>query len=390
MDLTAAGNPAQVIRQEGAFRTNAEGLMRQSGMGGLQRMRRPDYEYVGNVHIHTKYSDGEGLHAEIAQAAARAGLDFVIITDHNVWVNGCEGYYGKVLLLVGEEVHDVRRIPQANHLLIYNAKSELATFAADPQNLIDEANRRGGFSYIAHPYEYASRLSPDLAAIPWEDWDVAGCVGLEVWNYMSEFKGLLRGLLSAIFYAYCPTLGIRGPFRATLRKWDELLAQGKRVAAIGGADAHATPYSLGPLHRVVFPYEYLFRCVNTHILVERPFNGVLEHDRALLYEALRAGRTWVGYDLPASTIGFRFIAHSGVNQAVPGEELIRTGAVVFEVQTPYPADIRLLRNGRVVARARGKMLKHITAEAGIYRVEVYRWYRLSRRGWIFSSPIYVK
>jgi hypothetical protein len=353
-------------------------------------MRRPAYEYVGNLHIHTKYSDGEGLHTEVALAAAQAGLDFVIVTDHNVWVQDCEGYYGKVLLLVGEEIHDVRRIPPANHLLVYNAESELATFAPDPQTLIDEVNRRGGFSYIAHPYEYTGRLSPDLVAIPWEDWDVTGYTGLEVWNYMSEFKSLLRGPLSAIFYAYFPALGIRGPFRATLRKWDELLVQGKRVAAIGGADAHATPYSLGPLHRVVFPYEYLFRGVNTHILVERPFNGVLEHDKALVYEALWAGRTWAGYDLPASTTGFRFVARSGVDQATLGEELVRAGATVFEVQTPCAADIRLLRNGRVVARVQGKMLKYTTAEAGVYRVEAYRRYRLARRGWIFSSPIYVK
>lgn len=348
------------------------------------------YEYVGNLHIHTRYSDGEGVHAEVASAAAQAGLDFVIVTDHNVWVSGCEGYYGKVLLLVGEEVHDMRRIPPANHLLAYNAESELAPFAAELQNLIDEVNRRGGFSYIAHPREYTGRLSPDLVAIPWEDWGVTGYVGLEVWNYMSEFKGLLRGPLSAIFYAYFPTLGIRGPFHAALSKWDELLAQGKRVAAIGAADAHATPYSLGPLRRVVFPYEYLFRCVNTHILVERPFNGVLEHDKALIYGALRAGRTWAGYDLPAPTTGFRFSARSGVNQATLGEELVRTGATVFEVQTPYPATIRLLRNGRVIVRARGKVLKHTTAEPGVYRVEAYRQYRMGRRGWIFSSPIYVR
>ncbi len=168
-----------------------------------------------------------------------------------------------------------------------------------------------------------------------------------------------------------------------------MLSEGKRIAAIGGADAHGSTYSLGPLRRVVFPYEHLFRCVNTHILTERPFNRLLEHDRPLVYSALRAGRTWVGYDLPASTAGFRFHARSGANHALMGGELVRTGAVIFEVQTPHSADIRLMFNGRVVARARGKHLKHTTAEPGVYRVEVYRSYRLGRRGWIFSSPIYV-
>nr|HID13913.1 hypothetical protein [Anaerolineae bacterium] len=347
------------------------------------------YEYVGNPHVHTSYSDGEALHTEVAQAAAEAGLDFVIVTDHNVWVDGCEGYYGQVLLLVSEEVHDVRRRPQANHLLAYNAETELAPLAADPQMLIDEVNRRGGFSYLAHPYEYGSPISPDLAPIPWADWDVIGYTGLEIWNYMSEFKALLRNKLAAVYYAYFPARGIRGPFRATLRRWDKLLSQGKRITAIGGSDAHGNTYSLGPLRRVVFPYEYLFRCVNTHILTERPLNGLLEHDKRLIYGALRAGHTWVGYDLPASTAGFRFHARSGANHALMGDELVRTGATKFEVRTPYSADIRLVLNGRVVVRARGKHLKHTTAEPGVYRVEVYRRYRLGRRGWIFSSPIYV-
>ena len=347
------------------------------------------YEYTGNPHVHTPYSDGTALHTEVAQAAARAGIDFVIVTDHNVWVDGCEGYHDGVLLLVGEEIHDVRRQPQANHLLAYNTEAELAPLASDPQELIDAVKQRGGFCYLAHPYEYGSPISPDLAPIPWANWDVSGYTGLEIWNYMSEFKSLLRNRLAAILYAYYPTSGIRGPFRATLRQWDQLLSQGKRVAAIGGADAHGQTYSMGPLHRVVFPYEHLFRCVNTHILTQRPFDGGLEHDKTLLYEALRDGHTWVGYDLPAPTAGFRFQARSGANHAMMGDDLARTGATIFEVHTPHRADIRLLLNGHVVARTGGQYLKYTTADAGVYRVEAYRKYRLGLQGWIFSSPIYV-
>ncbi len=51
------------------------------------------HSYSGNMHIHTRYSDGEKLHAEIAQDAITAGLDFIIITDHNTYVTGVEGYY---------------------------------------------------------------------------------------------------------------------------------------------------------------------------------------------------------------------------------------------------------------------------------------------------------
>jgi hypothetical protein len=347
------------------------------------------YEYAGNLHAHTSYSDGQSLHAGVARAAAKAKLDFVIVTDHNVWVDGCERYYDKVLLLVGEEIHDVRRQPQVNHLLVYNAESELATAAADPQGLIDEVKQRGGLCFLAHPYERRSPLGPELAAIPWVDWDVTGYTGIEIWNYMSEFKALAFSRASALLYAFFPALGITGPFRIMLQLWDRLLSQGRRIAIVGGSDAHGDTYSMGPLRRVVFPYEHLFRCVNTHIITERPFNGDLAHDKKLVYGALRAGHAWVGYDLLAPTKGFRFTARSINSQAMMGDELVRTGATKFDVQTPQGGDIRLLCNGQIIAHARGRQLQYTTADPGAYRVEVYRRYRFGRRGWIFSNPIYV-
>jgi len=155
-------------------------------------------EYVGNLHTHTTYSDGTVTHEELAAAAAAAGLDFVIATDHNCWIEGVEGYYGRVLLLVGEEVHNCRQLPQANHLLIYGAEQEMAPYSfGNPQTLIDKAKERGGVCVLAHPVEKSSPLSGTLKAIPWTSWPVQGMHGLEIWNYMSEFKGLLWSLPAA-------------------------------------------------------------------------------------------------------------------------------------------------------------------------------------------------
>jgi hypothetical protein len=348
------------------------------------------HEVVGNLHVHTLYSDGSGTHRAVAEAAAQAGLDFVITTDHNIWVEGAEGYYAKALLLVGEEVHHVRRLPPCNHLLVYGAEEEMALLAADPQRLIDEVNNRGGLCFLAHPFEKGSRLGSNLGPIPWADWQVSGYVGLEVWNTMSEFKGLLLGPLTALFYALSPSLAFRGPFRATLRQWDRLLGEGRHVAAIGGADAHATTYRMGSIQRVVFPYEALFRWVNTHLLLEQPLSGELSEDKRLIYEALRAGRTWAGYDRAGTTRGFTFRAHSGAQMATLGEELPRAGAVRFEVEVPARGLIRLLHAGRIVARAQGRRLRFLTADPGAYRVEVLRFFRGRWRGWIYSSPIYVR
>jgi hypothetical protein len=36
----------------------------------------------GVIHVHTRRSDGSGTREQVARAAARAGLRFVVLTDH--------------------------------------------------------------------------------------------------------------------------------------------------------------------------------------------------------------------------------------------------------------------------------------------------------------------
>ena len=353
------------------------------------------YEIVGNLHMHTPYSDGEGYHAEIAQAAIKAGLDFVIVTDHNIWVAGIPPYHhsadGKqrVLVLTGEEVHDQALQPQSNHLLVYNARKELAALAYDPQVLINGVNEAEGLCFLAHPFDYESKLI-HYDPIHWRQWDVSGFHGLEIWNYMSEFVRLVTTPAKTIRFVTDPGLGICGPNPETLKKWDELLATGQKIVAIGNSDAHATPYQMFGRSAVIFPYEFLFRAVNTHLLTAEPFNGDYEHDSGLVYAALRAGHCFVGYDQPASTKGFRFSAQGDKSSAIQGDDIQGTLGVTLQVAVPAKADIRLVRNGRVVKQKEADThLTYITNEPGAYRVEAHLLYKGEKRGWIFSNPIYV-
>ena len=54
------------------------------------------------------------------------------------------------------------------------------------------------------------------------------------------------------------------------------------------------------------------------------------------------------------------------------------------------AEIRLLKDGKVIQTRRGEALTHITDEPGVFRVEVYRRYLGRLRGWIFSNPIFIR
>lgn len=351
------------------------------------------YEYRGNVHIHTLYSDGTKWHAEVADAAIAAGLDFIIVTDHNVWVDEVEGYYrneqGSVLLLVGEEVHDPRLNPQRNHFLAYGADCELAPHAVSPQKLIDRTNEVGGYGFLAHPYDRAASLVGE-SEISWQDWDVENYAGLEIWNYMSNFKSHLTSLPKILWSVFQPERFIERPLPETLSKWDALLAEGRVVAAVGSSDAHGMTYRLGPLARVVFPYEYLFRAVNTHLVVEQPLTGELEKDKPIILDALGKGRGWIGYDLAQSTSGFRYSAQSKT-KGIMGDILEMGSGATLQVLAPESCDIRLIHQGRVVAEAKDdKGLTFLATESGAYRVECEIMYRGKDRGWIYSNPVYLR
>lgn len=350
-------------------------------------------EIIVNLHMHTRYSDGSGSHRDIAAAALRAGLDAVIVTDHNVLVRKVGGYVSlegrRLLMLVGEEIHDRYQDPQKNHLLVIGGGAELAPLASDPARLIQAARDSGGLTFLAHVTDPAAPAfhEPDIS---WNDWSVNGFTGIELWNGLSELKTLIPTKLHGILFAFVPALVAHTPPADTLRKWDDLLGGG-RIVAVGGSDAHALHLSLGPLHRVVYPYEYHFGAVNTHLLLSEALSGQEDRDEQLIYTALSAGHCFVGYDRPFPTRGFRFTARGREAEAIMGDEISLADGVTLQAYLPAFAQIRMLRDGEVVQEfAHAHALTFHALVPGVYRIEAYRRYLGQRRGWIFSNPIYVR
>lgn len=358
------------------------------------------YESVVNLHCHTPYSDGTLYHADIARAALAAGLDMVGVTDHNVWVGGVEGYYPRgaldghtALLTVGEELHDQTRQPQKNHLLAYNVNAELAPHTACPQRLIDTARAAGGLTFLAHPCDAPGRALPTEHPLDWVNWEVTGYTGLEIWNYMTDFARHLHSPAS-LRYVFNPELVVDGPAPATLRRWDALTTAGQRVVGIGNADAHGTEYQLGRIRRVVFPYDFLFRQVNTHILTPEPLSRAdFAADKARLFHALSHGHCFVGYDGLASARGFRFSAATEQGPANMGDAALNRTGVTLQILSPRPARLRLLANGSEVGVWQDKENAAYTVPAGaagVFRAEAHLHFKGRWRGWIYSNPIYIQ
>lgn len=352
------------------------------------------HELVCNLHIHSTYSDGTGSYSHIADQAIQSNLDVVIITDHNIKVNGVEKYYHKngrkLLLLTGEEVHDPDRIPQKSHALVIGCEEEVSQLAPNPQVLIDYVNRAGGSTFLAHPYEYELPLFNETA-ITWENWEVGGFTGLELWNGFSEFKTVVSSFRQALFYAFFPELIPHRPLPQMIAKWDELLLKGQKVFAVGGSDSHALDYKKGLIRKTIFPYRYHFSTINTHLLLSRPLTNNVNVDKGIVYDSLKNGSCFIGNDLPFPARGFTFTAETDDELVTMGKDLDLKQGATIRINLPRPAELRLVHNGVTVQNMDNsdRMLFTVT-EPGFYRVEAYLEYAGESRGWIFSNPIFLR
>jgi hypothetical protein len=345
------------------------------------------------LHIHTKYSDGNADHEELINVARKAELDGIITTDHNIWVEGIDRFYGdgknRIMLLVGEEVHDRGLVPPGNHMLVIGQTKELSPYAPEPQRLIDQVKLGNGLSFIAHPIE-DPLVRFNEKAFSWRNWEVKDFSGIELWNQMSEFKSVSQDLSSAVIHALFPKRMSLGPLEKTLELWDELITtRNRRIVAVGGVDAHQLEKKIGILKLKLYPYLHHFRSVRTHILTSEPLNkNFLEAKRQVL-DALRQGHCFVGYDIPAPTDGFRFSVNNDEGQFMMGDEVKVTGGLTFQIRLPYKNLCRFYKDGKLVNEWNNReVCTHITTEPGVYRVESFIPYKGKLRGWIFSNPIY--
>ncbi|MCL5676617.1 MAG: CehA/McbA family metallohydrolase [Firmicutes bacterium] len=348
-------------------------------------------ELAGVIHCHSTFSDGFATVAEILQAAQRAGLQYLILTDHDTLAgresgpgSPGQGYHGGLLFLVGSEVSP----PQNHYLSLGAVESPPSTLPL--QEVIDRVTAAGGLGFVAHPYDKGNR-GLKVASYPWNDQAVTGYTGIEVWNFFSHLLGealVPMRLLGAIL---APYVLVRRPQPETLELWDRI-GQSRRVPGIGGTDAHGINRPLLRAPLVVTNYTLMLRTIWTHVLLRQAPTGDWQQDGAALLEALAEGRAFLSSPSSGDAHGFRFTAESPDGLLQLGEEGRQSDrGFDLGVTCPLPATIRLVRDGRTLAVQSGvTSLRQTVQEPGVYRVEVYRrrfgWNRL----WILSNPIYLR
>lgn len=345
------------------------------------------FEYKGNIHIHSRYSDGGGSIEEIATYASQTGLDFIVITDHSSLEGleqGEEGYHANVLVLIGMEVNE-----EFNHYLALGIKEVVANNTNNPQQVINEVNRQKGIGVIAHPFEKGSPCFQDGRTFEWKDWNVSGFQGIEIWNYLSQYRDAFTSILKGIYLLLNPVAGLSPPCFRALRKIDQLQLDGEKVFAYGGSDAHGIKNRVGRWKFIISPYELCFRIVNMHVLCSQKLTGELRTDKEIIYQALRNGHSWIACDYYWESDGFRFELRHGSESWPIGSEVKYRSGLYIAVKTPAKAKVILMSNGYPMKVSQGKQHFFNRIEPGIYRIEAYLKDKCRFRPWIYTNSIWV-
>ncbi len=373
-------------------------------------------EYRGVCHNHTNQShDSDGTYEQILAAARQAQVDFVLMANHcdqgiGRYSRGWEGDHEGVTFVRGYEMEN-GFMPWG---LPENADIDCK---AEPARLAQQIEDAGGLLFYAHPEE--SRR-----------WDLPQLKGMEIYNFhadalkdesVSEF---LRDMLFSIrSYPDQVFRRIYDRPAGVIARWDEL-NRTRRIAGIGGNDAHQNTgfrgyytekdtfqlrrrdpkgifgewklnlltrfllrLAFGPLEqgKLLFsftadPYERTFRFINTHILAK-------EKSGASILDALRAARAFVAFDMLADARGFVFMAQSGQQTAVMGEDLPFAGGITLRAESPLPCRFTLRRDGEEVRQQAGRSFEYEPDRPGNYRVECELEILGEWTPWIYSNPI---
>ncbi len=346
------------------------------------------FEYVGAIHMHSVFSDGSGEVPDIARFADESGLDYIILTDHNTLralKEGFEGWYNNTLLLVGCEINDKEN---KNHYLAFGIEEAFST-RITAKEYVKKVKEAGGIGFLAHPHEKRAHMK-EHPPYPWTEWDTEDFDGIEIWNHMSEWMENLTEQNKYQNFVH-PLKSIIKPSDETLQVWDELNLK-RPVAGIGGVDAHAHKHNvLGFLEVEIFPYKVLFKSIRTHVLVNKEIvkgkdKNFLPEAKQKIYNALASGSCFISNDYHGDSKGFRFYASDGSKNYSMGSSIELSNKIKFDVMVPVQkAEIRLIRNGKMIDSLENNECEFIVDKKGAYRIEVY----LDGKAWIYSNHIRV-
>lgn len=337
------------------------------------------YNSIGAIHIHSVYSDGTGDIESISKAAKNAGLDWIIVTDHNSFEIE-EGIYNGVYVIRGEEISP----KDENHYLALGINKYIQPNVNAKHN-IEAVKLNGGFGFAAHADESDYRRNSHQP-IKWTNKNITPD-GVEIWNWFSEWADNLndRNIFS-LAYAYLFKHNLVKEANATTIKWWDKLnnTSDKIIPAIGGIDAHALKIKGYVIPITIFPYQDMFKTIVNVISSNKPFAKDFETRKTQILEAIKTGRNLIINRVVSKEIPIFKISNK--NQTVTnGESISLDNETLLNVQTKKKGSIKIFHNGKEIKSVISNSIKMLLNEVGKYRVEI----KIEKCGFAYSNPILV-
>jgi len=370
-----------------------------------------DGSIPGILHVHTNRSDGRSSPDEVAAAAARAGLKFLVFTDHGdaTRMPDPPTYRSGVLCLDGVEISTT-----GGHYIALDMSASPYPLAGEPRDVVDDVRRLGGFGIAAHP----DSPKPELQ---WSEWD-APFDGVELMNPDTSWRvwaqqasrarapsagspwpARRRLALSLLDYPFRPAETIARlmqgePPKSAVSQWAAIAAR-RRLVAIAGIDAHAKLELRGDPgeNGFVLPlpgYDPSFRVLSVHATTDRPLSGNAAADASTLMRAIRNGHLYVAVDAVASPASFDFSATNARGTVHGGDEIAADGPLTLRVRSNAPASFTTtVWSGTGVLSGdhhEPEFTVTAPAEPAVYWVEIRSTGHTTPMTWLRSNAIYVR
>lgn len=333
----------------------------------------------GAIHVHTTFSDGTEDINSITKKAKKAGLDWIIVTDHNV-MKVKDGVYNGILVICAEEI-----TPQAaNHYLAFRTDCEIKP-DEKPEVNADAVRFHGGFGFQAHPDESSERKN-NVKPLKWTNKKITGD-GIEIWNRFSDWADELdESSFFTLAYGYLFRENlIKGPKKETLRYWDAVNNEVDYIyPALGGVDAHALKIKRFGITVTIFPYSYFFNTVTNILCLKDELKGSVAERKKTILNAVENGNNIIIDRKRCAHIPEIYIKNTRIT-AMPGEKITKDNNTVLHINSKKKCEIKIFQNGALIFETKSKTAEYKITEKGKYRTEL----SINGRPWVFSNPVKV-
>ena len=348
------------------------------------------FQYCGAIHIHTKFSDGTGDLKTVVKAAKNAGLNWIIITDHNT-MEIEEGIFNGIYVIRGEEISPYSE----NHYLVLGINEVIPT-NDNPQIYVDKVRELGGFGFAAHPDEGITvdkngncvPRKNSNHCIPWTNKNVKPD-GIEIWNWFSNWADNYddSSLLSKAYSFFFKHKIIKNPSPLTLSWWDSLNNESENVVpALGGVDAHALLIKDYFIPLYIFPYSTCFKTINNIINLKEHLSEDFNEAKKQILSAITQGNNIIVNKHVERNIPEVWISDDNNKNIYYGESTELKENTVLNIKIKKKSDIRILLNGNEIFKTQAKNCTLPIKEKGKYRIE----FAHRDRGFAYTNPIVVK